>query len=79
MQRKFFVLLIMVLCLAGLALAQSDTARIIGTITDPTGAVVSNATITVTDAGTGRVVTAKTGAAGEYPSMRCPSENTMLR
>jgi len=60
MQRKFFVLLIMVLCLAGLALAQSDTARIIGTITDPTGAVVSNATITVTDAGTGRVVTAKT-------------------
>ncbi len=66
MQRRFFAVLILVLCLAGLALAQSDTARIIGTITDPTGAVISNATVTVTDTATGRVVTAKTGAAGEY-------------
>ena len=41
MKSKFFLVLILVLCVAGLALAQSDTARIIGTITDPTGAVVS--------------------------------------
>ncbi len=66
MKSKFFLVLILVLCLAGLALAQSDTARLIGTITDPTGAVVTNATVTVTETGTGRVVTAKTGAAGEY-------------
>jgi hypothetical protein len=66
MQRKFFAVLILVSCLAGLALAQSDTARIVGTITDPSGAVVSNATVTVTDTATGRVETAKTGAAGQY-------------
>jgi hypothetical protein len=66
MKTKFFLLLVLVLCVAGLALAQSDTARLIGTITDPTGAVVPNATVTVTDAGTGRVVTAKTGDSGEY-------------
>ena len=66
MNSRFFLVLILVLCLAGFALAQSDTARLIGTITDPTGAVISNATVTVTEAGTGRVSTAKTGAAGEY-------------
>ena len=66
MQRRFFAVLVLVLCLAGLAVAQSDTARLIGTITDPTGAVVTGATVTVTDTATGRVVTAKTGGAGEY-------------
>ena len=66
MNSRFFLVLILVLCLAGFAFAQSDTARLIGTITDPTGAVVANASVTVTEIGTGRVVTAKTGAAGEY-------------
>jgi hypothetical protein len=66
MQRKFFAALVLVLYLAGVALAQSDTARIVGTITDPAGAFVANATVTVTDAATGRVVTATTGATGEY-------------
>jgi hypothetical protein len=66
MTSRFFPVLILVLCLTGLAVAQSDTARIIGTITDPTGAVVPNATVTVTDTATGRVVTEKTGAAGQY-------------
>jgi hypothetical protein len=60
------LVLVLVFCLSGFALAQSDTARLIGTITDPTGAVVPNATVTVTDTATGRVVTEKTGAAGEY-------------
>ncbi len=54
------------MCLAGLALAQTDTARVFGTITDPTGAVIPNATITVTNSGTGRTVTAQTGGAGQY-------------
>lgn len=66
MKVKFSLVLIVVLCLAGLALAQTDTARLFGTITDPTGAVVPNATITLTDAATGRVVTAQTSASGSY-------------
>ncbi|MGD0507989.1 MAG: TonB-dependent receptor [Terriglobales bacterium] len=66
MKSKSFLVFILVFCLAGLALAQTDTARLIGTITDPTGAVISNATVTVTDAGTGRVITVKTGDSGDY-------------
>lgn len=66
MKSKLFLILIVVLCLAGLVVAQSDTARIVGTITDPAGAVVSDATVKVTETATGRVVTAKTGAAGQY-------------
>jgi Carboxypeptidase regulatory-like domain len=64
--KRSSLVLILVLCLAGLALAQSDNGRLVGTITDPSGAVISGATITVTDAGTGRTVTATTNAAGEY-------------
>ncbi len=43
MNSRFFLVLILVFCLAGLALAQTDTARLIGTITDSTGAVIPNA------------------------------------
>lgn len=66
MKSKFFLVVIVVCCLAGLALAQTDTARLFGTITDPTGAVIPNATITVTETATGRTVTAKTGSSGDY-------------
>ena len=63
---KFSLALILVLCLTGLALAQTDTARLIGNITDPTGAVIPNATVAVTNTATGRTVTTQTGGAGEY-------------
>jgi len=66
MKSKFSLILILVFCLAGLALAQTDTARLIGTITDATGAVIPNAAIVVTNAGTGRIVTAQTSGSGEY-------------
>jgi hypothetical protein len=66
MKRNFFVVLILVLCMVGAAFAQTDTARLIGTITDASGAVLPDATVTVTDTGTGRVLTAKTNASGEY-------------
>ncbi|MGA3195779.1 MAG: TonB-dependent receptor [Terriglobales bacterium] len=66
MKSNFFVVLVLVLCMAGVVFAQTDTARLIGTITDPTGAVVSGATVTVTDTGTGRVLTAKTNDTGAY-------------
>jgi hypothetical protein len=63
---RSFLVIILVFCLAGWALAQSDTARLIGTITDPSGAVIPNATVTVTDTGTGRPVTVTTGTSGDY-------------
>ncbi len=66
MKSKLFLVLILILCLAGVALAQSDTARVFGTISDPTGAVVPNATVTLTETATGRTLTATTGPSGEY-------------
>lgn len=47
-------------------LAQTVQGVIAGTITDPSGAVVPGATITLTNTGTGIAQTTKTGAAGEY-------------
>lgn len=65
MKTKIFLVLAG-LCLSGSALAQTDTGRLFGTITDPTGAVVSNATVSVTEVATGRVITATTDASGNY-------------
>lgn len=46
--------------------AQNETGSITGHVTDASGAVVSGATITVTDLGTNFVRTVKTGTGGEY-------------
>ena len=63
-------------CLLGLALlgalvpsslfAQNESGTITGAITDPTGAVVSGATVTIVDLGTNTTRTEKSGASGEY-------------
>jgi len=71
MRTKFFLVLIG-LCLCGLALAQTDTGRLFGTITDSTGAVVPNATVSVTEVATGRVVTATTDGSGNYSISALP-------
>ncbi len=52
--------------LASVAVAQTDTGSLQGTVTDTTGAVVSGATVTVTNLGTGRVVTVQTGGSGDF-------------
>jgi Carboxypeptidase regulatory-like domain len=46
--------------------AQSTTATLQGTVTDQTGAVVPNATVTATNQGTNVTRTAKTGSTGDY-------------
>lgn len=49
------------------AIAQSQiSGDIAGTVTDPTGAAIPGATVTVTNAGTGVTQTVKTGPAGDY-------------
>ena len=49
-----------------MAVAQAVYGSIFGTVTDPTGAVVPNATVTVTDVSKGTTTTAQTGASGDY-------------
>ena len=66
MTSKLFLALTLILCLTGMALAQTDTARVVGTITDATGAVLPNATVTLTNTGTTQAVTVKTNGSGEY-------------
>lgn len=58
--------------LAPLLLAQTDTARLSGTVADSTGAVVSGATITITNNGTQRAVTTTSGADGNYSVTALP-------
>src|SRR5208283_4509235 len=54
----------------GTLLAQTtvSTGSIQGQVTDPTGAVVSGATVTITDAATNQSVTSKSNSAGQYAS-----------
>ena len=48
------------------ALAQAVYGSIFGTVTDSSGAVVPNATVTVTDVAKGTTATVQSGASGEY-------------
>ncbi|MGC9293170.1 MAG: carboxypeptidase regulatory-like domain-containing protein [Acidobacteriaceae bacterium] len=55
--------------------AQSDNGRIVGNVTDPTGAVVPGATITVTNVDNGNVLNATSNANGEFNVFAVPRGN----
>src|SRR5713226_6978219 len=61
--RNFFVLAI--LC-SSMALAQRDLGTITGIISDPQGASVPNAKVTITEDATGLTYDVETNSAGEY-------------
>jgi hypothetical protein len=61
-----FALVILVLAFPAVAPAQKDAGSIVGTVKDPSGALVSHATVTVTDVERGSNFTATTNDAGEY-------------
>jgi len=52
--------------------AQSDRARIIGTVTDPQGAVIPGATVTVTNVATGVATKTTTDPQGQYQALELP-------
>lgn len=78
MKSKVLLVLVLVCALSALVAAQTDTGRLIGTITDPTGAVVPNAAITITDTGTGHTLSANTGDSGQYVFNALPVANYHL-
>ena len=59
-------LLILLVSFAGLASAQKDTGAIAGTVKDSSGAVVSDAKVTITDADRGISLVTRTNTQGEY-------------
>jgi hypothetical protein len=61
---------VLVISLPGPAAAQTtiSTGSIQGTISDPTGAVVPGALVTITDKDTGRVIRLSSGGSGSYTS-----------
>jgi len=75
------ILAILFVSLAGKASAQAgnfDTGTIIGTVSDPTGAVIPHATITITNTATGNVTTEKTGNDGLFTAPALPFGNYIV-
>ena len=76
MKRKSFFywasILLLIFSTASICLAQGDTARLQGTVTDPQGAAINGASVTVTSTDTGRVSTATTNELGYYAVAALP-------
>ena len=64
---------------AATSLAAQTSAVLSGTVTDPSGAVVPNAAITVTSVDTGAVRSAVTGSAGDYQVLSLPVGEYQVR
>ena len=61
------------------ALPQANTATLHGTVTDPSGAVISSARITLTNEGTRAATTQEAGSGGEYVFPFVPPASYSLR
>jgi hypothetical protein len=66
MKNQVLFLLIAMFGLSAFVFCQTDTGRLVGTITDATGAVIADATVTVTNQGTARSVMVRTNSTGAY-------------
>ena len=64
--RAFLSVVFAIAMMAGAAFAQSATGQIVGKVTDPNGAVVAGANITVKSVDTGRETTAISDDDGSY-------------
>lgn len=69
------LLLLVAFGVATRAHAQSDTGRIVGSVTDPTGAAIPGATVTVTNDENGLKFTATSNAEGEFNIFAVPRGN----
>ncbi len=68
---------LLVLVSASALFAQRDLATLAGTITDPSGGVVPNAKVTITEVATGQVYTILTNTLGEFvrPALKAATYN----
>jgi hypothetical protein len=73
MRRSLWWLLAICLCVSLPLAAQKFTGTIRGTVTDPSGAVVPGADVTITDPANGESRTVKTSDHGEYVFLELPA------
>src|SRR5262249_57306944 len=64
--RNLLAFLLLTILTAVFAFGQAETGQVSGTVTDPSGAVVSGAKVTLTNNGTGQARTTQTSANGSY-------------
>ena len=76
--RSIFTLLAILLALTGAAFAQVGTAALSGIVQDPTGAVVSGATVTLTNAQTAQQRTLQSNGAGSFTFSSVPNGDYKL-
>src|SRR5437899_354664 len=62
-------LIVLLLCAAQSALGQLDAGSIIGTLRDPSGAVIVGATVTIRNVATGVTNVLKTNSEGTYQAL----------
>jgi hypothetical protein len=72
MKKLLFTLLLCLLALAVGAYAQVTNGQFTGVVTDPSGAAIANAKVTVTNLGTNQSVTLTTNQAGLYNARELP-------
>ena len=65
-------LLVVWICAAGLALSQNPTGKLVGMVTDPSGAAIAGARVTVTNTQTGTHSETTTGSDGRYQVLELP-------
>jgi len=70
---RVYTVLIWFVTLSLVALAQSDRGSITGTVSDPAGAVVANATVQIRNVETGAIYQAGTSATGNYTLAQLPA------
>src|SRR6266496_1226142 len=75
----FFSMLVAFSGLTQIAWGQEVTASIVGTVTDPSGAPITGADVTASDADRGTVWTVKTNNTGVYNITRLPIGNYTVR
>ena len=69
---RFCLISLLVLLFALTAMAQIQNGQFTGTVTDPSGAAVANAKVTISNQGTGLAVTATTNATGAFQVSELP-------
>src|SRR5947209_6707348 len=69
---RFMLLFLLLLGTLGVLSAQSTTGTILGTVSDPSGAVIPNASVTITNVENGSVRTLATDKSGNYEAPTLP-------